>query len=172
MLAQLTKYIVAADDEILLVHISKEMEPQHHLIRKEEGVLHFMKTNQMKNKVIKLEVRDTDYPTIEASLQKVLNSSGIRMILVTNSRVSSVARFLEVNKMNDISLLGFDYLPNNIEYLEKGIIDFLICHKPISQGYLSVMSLFHLIEHNKLSTKINYMPIDIISKENYQYYEN
>lgn len=172
MLAQMSKYLVHADEEILLVHISKEMERQHHLLRKEEGILHYMQTHKMKHKLHKVQIRDTDYQTIQKSLQKVLSTREIRLIVVTNSRVSSVACFLEEYKREDIYLLGFDYLPDNIAYLAKGVIDFLICHKPIAQGYQSVMSLFYMLEHNLTPEKMNYMPIDVISKENYRYYEN
>lgn len=172
MLAQMSKYLIQAHEEILVVHISKEMERQHHLLRKEEGILHYMQANKMENKLHKLHIRDTDYRSIETSLHDVLSRNGIRLILVTNSRVSSVARFLEDNKIEDVYLLGFDYLPDNVAYLEKGFIDFLVCHKPIAQGYQSVMSLFYLMEHNLIPKKMNYMPIDVISKENYRYYEN
>jgi len=172
MAAQLIKYLVQPSDEILLVHISKEMEMQHHLLRKEEGVLQYMESKGMRQQLHKLLIRDTDYATIESSLQTALSNTAIRLILVTNSRVSSVARFLEAHNHSDIRLLGFDYLPDNIAYLEKEVIDFLFCHKPIAQGYQAVMSLFHLLENNHIPEKINYMPIDVISKENYPYYEN
>lgn len=172
MAGQLMRYLLRADDEILLVHISKEMETQHHLLRKEEGLLHYMDTHRMHQKLHKVMIRETDYHTIETEMEKVLSHGAIRLVFVTNSRVASVARFMEERKLNDLCLIGFDYLPDNIVYLEKGIVDFLVCHKPIAQGYKSVMSLFRLLESKIIPEKVNHMPIDIISKENYRYYEN
>lgn len=172
MAGQLMRYLLGTYDEILLVHISKEMETQHHLLRKEEGLLHYMDMYGMGQKLHKLMIRDTDYQTIEAEMEKVLSNQAIRLVFVTNSRVASVARYIEERRLNDLCLIGFDYLPDNITYLEKGVVDFLVCHKPIAQGYKSIMSLFRLLESKIVPEKINYMPIDIISKENYRYYEN
>lgn len=172
MAAQLIKYLIKPSEEILLVHISKEMEMQHHLLRKEEGVLHYMEANKMHQRLHKILIRDTDYETIKKILDKELSNPSIRLLFVTNSRVASVARVLEEKKCENILLLGFDYLPDNINYLKKGVIDFLFCHKPIAQGFLSVMSLFYLLEHNKIPQRVNHMSIDVISKENYCYYEN
>ncbi|SUJ30578.1 Maltose operon transcriptional repressor [Sphingobacterium spiritivorum] len=172
MSAQLINYISNPADEILLVHISREMEMQHHLLRKEEGLLQYMQDNGMKQKLHKLIIRDTAYSAIEQALTEQLKDTTIKVLFVTNSRVASVARFIEEQQIAGICLIGFDYLPDNIAYLEKGIIDFLLCHKPIAQGYKSVMSLFQLLEAQQEPQKINYMPIDIISKENYRYYEN
>jgi LacI family transcriptional regulator len=63
-------------------------------------------------------------------------------------------------------------LPQNIEYLKKNTIDFLICQKPQEQGYKGIMALYNKMVHGQNPQAINFMPIDIISRENYLFYQN
>ncbi len=170
--AQLATLILNKKDEFLILHISKEMELNHHLLIKERGFKSFLKENRVTNKLHELIIRDTEYQKIENELDRFFSHIRPRVLFVTNSRVSSVAKYLEANDLNDICLIGFDYLPENIAFMKKGVIDFLICHKPIEQGYKSLLALFDKIVKNKIPPQTNYMPIDIICKENYEYYEN
>ena len=55
-------------------------------------------------------------------------------------------------------------------YLQEDKIDFLINQNPNDQGYLGVMSIFkHLILKEKVE-QIQYLPLDIVVKENVKYY--
>ena len=56
--------------------------------------------------------------------------------------------------------------------LESNVIDFLICHRPDNQGYRGMMALYQTLVVNAPVTKQNYMPIDIVTKENYEFYQN
>ena len=91
---------------------------------------------------------------------------------MTNSRVSSVARFLEEHEIHDVKVIGYDFLEENITYLKKGVIDFLICQKPQEQGYKGLMSIYQFLLGSSPIEDKEYMPIDIITKENYIYYKN
>jgi LacI family transcriptional regulator len=77
-----------------------------------------------------------------------------------------------MNQIKNVILIGYDLLDENIEYLEKGIIQILICQKPEEQGYKSVFSLYNHLFLKKPVDKLNYSPIDIILKENIEYYKN
>jgi LacI family transcriptional regulator len=68
-------------------------------------------------------------------------------------------------------LIGFDFLNENVRYLQNGIIDFLVCHKPKEQAYRGIHTLFqHLVSDVNIE-KVNLMPIDIITKENARFYK-
>jgi LacI family transcriptional regulator len=159
--------------KVLLVNISKEIDNQHHLIRKEEGFRSYFGKNSGKKDIIKIDIRKTDYESIKKELAKVLaKEKEIKAIFVTNSRVSYVAHYLEEARITDKLLIGFDYLKENLEYLKKEIIDFLICQKPQEQGYRGIMGLYnHIVMHSPIE-KEYFMPIDIITKENFAYYRN
>jgi LacI family transcriptional regulator len=85
--------------------------------------------------------------------------------------VSIVARYLQ--KLNKKTILiGYDFLEENIDLLNEGSIDFLICQKPGEQAYKGIMTLYkHLVMALPVE-EIVFMPIDIITKENYSYYRN
>lgn len=161
-----------SNSEFLIIHISKEMEDNHHLIRKEEGLRAYFQDNDLESDLEVLHIKDTNIDHIGEILSDFLKTNTVKIWLVTNSRVSSVAKFIHNNKIDDVKLIGFDFLPENVSYLKTGIIDFLICHKPIEQGFNAVMALFQKKVLHKSIEKINFMPIDIICKENYMYYEN
>lgn len=171
--AHLLSYGTAVQDKILVVNISKEIDNHHHLLRKEEGFRTYFKDYQRPNEIVKIDIRQTDYPGVEQQLAEVFSQHpDIRVIFTTNSRVSSVARFLEHIGRGDLLLAGFDFLKENIVYLKQGIIDFLICQKPEEQAYRGIMALYqHLVLSSPLE-KVHYMPIDIITKENYAFYSN
>ncbi|TDO23886.1 LacI family DNA-binding transcriptional regulator [Pedobacter duraquae] len=172
--AHIMNYLVKADDKVLIINISKEIESYHHLLRKEEGFISYFKNNKKHVQIIKTDITpNTDYLTVAAKLtEKLAEHSDVKAIFVTNSRVFSVAQFLAKTSQEHIFLVGYDFLTESIEHLEAGVIDFLICQKPQEQGYKGIMALY---QHLVLNTEIEptyYMPIDIITKENYKSYRN
>ena len=169
--AHLISYLVG-EGKILVVNISKELK--NNLIRrKEEGFNAFFRDKNISNDIIRNDIRKTDYFSVEKILLKSLNAhNDIKVIYVTNSRVFAVARFLEKVGRTDILLIGYDFLEENIEYLKKQVIDFLICQKPREQTYLGLMALYQHLVFDSFAEKVHFMPIDIITKENYLFYNN
>jgi LacI family transcriptional regulator len=170
--AHLINYLIHKEDKILLVNISKEIELDHHILRKEEGFMaYFNKIN--KKTIVKLNIRQTDYASVKKQLsESLVKHPDIKLIFVTNSRVSKVAQYLESIDRKDILLIGYDLLKNNIEYLKKDIIDFLVCEKPQEQAYRGIRTLYQYLVFNLKAEKEYFMPIDIIHKENYEFYRN
>lgn len=171
--AHLLSYGVKDDAKILVVNISREIDHHHHLLRKEEGFRKYFEEHLRQNSIIKIDVLQTEHEAIQNSLVKVFEKHpDIQAIFTTNSRVGAVGHFVEAYNKTNILLIGYDYLQENIDLLKRETIDFLICQKPEEQGYRGIMSLYH---HLVLSAEIEknyYMPIDIITKENYSFYTN
>jgi LacI family transcriptional regulator len=170
--AQLVNYLIKDNDEVLVINISKGINNQHHLLRKEEGFRAYFNDNKKKNTIIKADISETDYTSVKEKLSEVLKEHQVKAIFVTNSRVFYVAQFLEEARINDIILVGYDFIQKNIEYLENNRIDFLICQRPQEQGYRGIMELYNTLVHSAVGDKIYFMPIDIITKENYKFYRN
>lgn len=169
----LLRYIVPPASPLLLINISKEIDTHHHLLRKEEGVREYLSEHELAHVLHRLDVRSTDYTDIAKALDQFFSlQQDIAAVFVTNSRVSAVARYLEENGLGHLVLIGFDFLPQNIEYLKTNVIDFLICQKPYEQGYKGIMALHQHLIYQVDPRKINFMPIDIISRENYMFYTN
>ena len=170
----LAGYSKSRTEKVLVVNIVKEIDnQQHHVVRKEEGFRTYFKDKKINAEIVELNIHQTDYQAVEKSLTEVLQQHpDINAIFVTNSRVFSVARFLEKKGLKDILLIGYDYIEENIQYLRSGRINFLICQKPEEQGYRGVMALYHHLILKIPIASIDYMPIDIITQENYEFYKN
>ncbi|TKC63732.1 LacI family DNA-binding transcriptional regulator [Pedobacter hiemivivus] len=172
--AHMVNYLVKEGDKILIVNISKEIDSYHHLSRKEEGFRAYFKAHEKQVRIVKTDITpDTDYLSVAKRLTEVLSEhTDVKAIFVTNSRVFSVAQFLEKTNQEHVFLVGYDFLPQSIEHLKKGVIDFLICQKPQEQGYKGIMALYQNLVLNGEIEPTYYMPIDIITKENYKSYRN
>ncbi len=159
--------------EILVVNIAREIDNQHHLARKEAGFRSFFEERKPGHEIIEVNINNTDYDAVGKKLTATFKRHpGITTVFVTNSRVFLVARFIEKKGLKNIRLIGYDYIAENIQCLKEGKIDFLICQKPEEQGYRGVMSLYrHLVLKIPVAT-IDHMPIDIITRENYEFYRN
>lgn len=170
--AHLVSYLIEKGEKILLVNISREIDNHHHLLKKEEGFRAYFDKHKPADKIIKIDIRNTDSKSIEKFLSSAFTDhEDIRVVFVTNSRVSKVAHFIEsINK--EVILIGYDFLKENIEYMDKGIIDFLVCQKPKQQGYTGLISLYQHLAFSSTVEKIYFMPIDILTKENSAFYRN
>ena len=66
--------------------------------------------------------------------------------------------------------MGYDMVEKNAQCLRKGSISFLIAQHAYMQGYHCVDSLFKAIVLHKKVDPTNYMPIELLSKENVDFY--
>jgi LacI family transcriptional regulator len=170
--ARLLTYRLKENHKVLVVNISKEID-NYNYPQIEEGFRAYFKDHNLPGEIIRIDIKDTDGLSVARELTHVLHKhNGIEAIFVTNSRVFSVASFLEKSKRTDISLIGYDFLKENIDFLKKGLIDFLICHKPEEQGYRGLMALYQTLVLGAPVDKVHFMPIDIITKENQAFYQN
>lgn len=70
----------------------------------------------------------------------------------------------------DFSLVGYDMLDRNVECLKKKGINFIIAQHPWRQGYNCIKTLFNHLVLKQEIVRDNYMPIELISADNYTYY--
>lgn len=170
--AKLLTYRLKENHKVLVVNISKEIFNYNNL-QIEEGFRAYFNDHNQSCEVIRIDIKDTDSLSVAKDLTRVLyEHEDIEAIFVTNSRVFAVASFLEKSNRTDISLIGYDFLKENIRFLNMGTIDFLICHKPEEQGYRGLMSLYQRLVLGAPVEKVHFMPIDIITKENHAFYQN
>lgn len=170
--AHLMRYLLKKDEAVLLINISYEIDNQHHLLRKEEGFRNYFTEKGLENPILKVDIRQTDYPNVGNAISDVLKDKSIGAIFVTNSRVSTVAKYLSESQDSCRILVGFDFTKENVALIKAGKIDFLICQKPREQAYMGIIALYQFVVHSKSCQKNNYMPIDIITRENCDYYIN
>jgi len=173
--ARLMNYSLTKENgHIYIVKLLNHSASVYHLSLREKGFLsYFEQAAEQQIKIHSIDVDISSPLNLTKSLDAIFGSdrkpSGL---FIPNSRVYLVARYLVKHNINNVILVGYDLLKENIEYLEKGTIQFLICQKPEDQGYKSVFSLFNHLFLKKPVDMLNYSPIDIIMKENIEYYKN
>jgi len=171
--AKLMDYGLRQGSEILVVSIFSFLKNNNHILNRKKGFIQYFDNKKERNFILhSLEINSLDVGDIYSELRDTINiHPEIKGIFVTNSRVFHVARFIESEKLSNINLIGYDLTDENIPYLEKGIISFLINQKPIEQAYRAVIALFNKIVLKKEVPEEILLPIDIVMKENLKYYE-
>ncbi len=158
-------------DNILIINLLANHNNINHLSIRSEGFRSFFAKKDKMGSLIEMNIHDLNAIDINKKLQHVFNDlSQIKGIFVTGSRVHIIAKFLKDQAIDqDIVLVGYDLLAKNIDFLKNDTIDYLISQNPIEQGYQSVMKIFQSAILQEKPDKINYLPIDIIIKENLKY---
>lgn len=94
----------------------------------------------------------------------------IKCGLTFNSQAGVFGEYIEQRKLSNFRLLGYDLLERNVKCLKNGSIRFLIAQQPIAQGYNSIDGLCQHLIFKKEVKQLNYMPIDLLTADNVDYY--
>jgi len=164
--AKLMEFSCASKGTIVIVNIGTVHENIHHTREREKG----FKTYFLNNPDIQINVLNISSGKLNNmdSMLKIPDTD-ISGIFATSS-AHIIANYLNHKRKGQITLIGYDLTNDNIAFLEEGIIDFLICQKPREQAFRGIYALFHHIVFEKQIRKNNLMPLDIITKENYNDY--
>jgi LacI family transcriptional regulator len=170
--AKLLDYGIKEESTILLIHITKELENAYHLLQREKGFLDYFKSrNETKHKILRIEATDRKDEINEKLGNLGINTDSIDAVFVTNSKVHLAANWFSRLSTSPI-IIGYDLIKKNVDLLRLGKIDFLLCQKPESQGYAATNLLFdHIVRKEKVKSQ-NYTSIDIITRENIDYFSS
>lgn len=157
--------------KILIVHFKDAMDSEKIIDTKVKGVVDFLKEMNSGVSIEKLVITEFNEEHIKEIVDKaLLEHPEVKGVFIPNSKTGLIARYFNNRQGNNISLIGYDHLNENCDYIEKGVIDFLICQKPEWQGYKAIYKLFkHLVLKKNVAQKV-IVPLDIITKKNYKYY--
>ncbi len=89
-----------------------------------------------------------------------------------NSKAYIIGEYLQKHAMSDFNLMGYDLLQRNVECLKQGSIFFLIAQQPTLQGFNGIKTLCDYLILKKEVARENFMPIDLLTKENIEFYYN
>jgi LacI family transcriptional regulator len=164
---------VLREGNILTIHFAREMDNQNHLVQREKGFYDWFSKNSGDNhKLFTTEVSDTNDTKWMEQIHQTIIKKNIRGVFVTNSKVYFTGRLIEKYGLHYLKVIGHDLLKENIEYLKKDIVHFLICQRPEEQGYSAINKLFRHVIQKRETTNENYTSIDIIIKENVDFYKD
>lgn len=169
---QLIDLITPEKSDIMVVTIAKNIRNVYHLIHRTEGFIDYMnKSGKNKGKKIIINIPDPSFEAVTKTLDNAFSENhGIGSVFITGSRTYLIALYLEAKGMHSISLIGYDLLDANVKYLRSGLTSFLIGQRPEEQTYKGIKKLFEFLSLHKVPEKIEYLPIDIVTSENVDFF--
>lgn len=155
-----------------ILHIYEDIHNSVHLSQKENGFIdYFKEKNDPNYKAIGVDFSHPEEPSLEKDLSELLSDKSIKGLLVTTSKgLHMAASYLEKHQRRDIRLVGYDLLQENIKYLKKGIINFLIHQSPKKQTALGISHLVNHILFKKEIPETDLFPLEVITKQNLKTY--
>jgi len=158
--------------DVLIVNLSARKDNYAHLVNREKGFRAYFEDNRDRvDRLVSIDLNGVSEPVLEEKLNKAFERYNIGGVFVSNSRVYKVAEYLERHGEINTRLVGFDLMPESVHHLKKGSIDFLLSQQPEVQASRGLSALFNLVAFNIVPERNQYMPIDIITKENLEYYK-
>ena len=142
---------------------------------REQGFKEYLKNNGFKGQIYYLEIDSEQSKDVTNELKSILNNTNNNLgAIVFNSRIYELVELFESIACGDkkINLIGYDSIEKNVEALKNDQVLFLISQRSTQQGYDAIKSLSNHLLFSKTINKINFMPIDILMKENIEYYKN
>ena len=94
----------------------------------------------------------------------------IHHCITLNSKAHIVGEYLLRNNIRNIQIMGYDMVAKNAKCLKEGSISFLIAQHGYQQGFNCVDTLFKAVVLKEKVQPVNYMPIELLTKENMEFY--
>jgi len=172
--AKLLSLMTSPDSQLGILHMEKEFEKSYHMIQKQKGFLAYFQKGGHQDKDIVVDHLDlslSDKSVLVKSISNFLiKNKRLKGIFVTTSRMHFLVEVLNKLERSDIVLVGYDLIKENIDALSKYDQLVLINQNPERQAFQGIMSLFEHLFNKKEISKSQYLPMDIITKENISAY--
>lgn len=170
--AKLISYGMEQRRDVAIVNMSARNDHYAHIVNREKGFRSYYEDHSDRlNHLITIDLNGVEDHKFDQKLNETFDMYDISGLFVTNSRVYKVAEFLANRGSMNVRLVGYDLLPESIEYLKRDYIDFLISQKPEEQAFKGLSTLFNLVAFNREPEERQLLPIDIITRENLPYYK-
>lgn len=141
--------------------------------RREIGFRQYMKEHHPDCSILELNFRAEDHTGNTQMLDDFFRvHPEVKNGITFNSKAYLIGEYLKLRAKKDFHLIGYDLLERNVACLKEGDISFLIAQQPELQGFNSIKTLCDHLIFKKEVTCINYMPIDLLTKETIDYYRN
>jgi LacI family transcriptional regulator len=159
---------------LTVLHINEDLGNSVHLAEKEKGFREYFDARKGHGFDIQtLNVDDASLPVGQEQISQMLSDPKLHGIFVSTSKGTYlVASFLEKYARKGVTLIGYDMLQENIRYMKKGIVNFLINQNPRRQAFLGINHLVGNLILKKDAPEKDLLPLEIISPENLESYLN
>ena len=149
------------------------LHDDYHISKRQQGFEDYVKKNSNTSIKVYGARRSEDRETFQQVLEQIFfENADLQGIYVTTALTYHVAEYLQNhNAIQKIRVVGHDLTDENVKYLKKGLIHFLIGQRPELQGYQGIYALYrHIVTQEPIQHNIM-MPLDIITQANIDYYQ-
>jgi LacI family transcriptional regulator len=169
---------------LLIAHIGEDIANSLHVTQKEKGFRDYFaqvtagqaatysSQPEKHYTILSIDLPESSDPAFARQFTQLLDEEQAQLkgIFVSTSKAYEIAPYLRAYHREDIRLVGYDLLEKNIHFLNENVIDFIINQNPKKQGYRGIYALADQLVFKKEVQPVKYLPLDIITKENLQYY--
>ncbi|MCI6500741.1 MAG: substrate-binding domain-containing protein [Prevotella sp.] len=171
--AKILMLVAFNEKEIMLMKLTKNGKVlSKQQANREVGFRHYMLDHFPTIKITELDLPiDGTKKAFNLILENFFTTHpDIHHCITLCSKAHIVGEFLLRTNRRDIQIMGYDMVGKNAECLRQGSISFLIAQHAYQQGYACIDSLFMAIVLKKKVSPVNYMPIELLTKENVEFY--
>jgi LacI family transcriptional regulator len=139
---------------------------------REVGFRHYMKDHFPSVQIVELDLPlEADRSEYDAMIESFFNKHPeVHHCITMCSKAHIIGDFLLRTNRKNVQIMGYDMVGKNANCLRQGSISFLIAQHAFMQGYNCVDTLFKAIVLKQKVDPINYMPIELLTKENVDFY--
>ena len=171
--ARMLMLIAQNEETIMLMKQTKDGKmASRQQENREVGFRQYMDENFPNIKILEVNLPlDEERKRYDHILEKFFSEHPeVHHCVTFNSKAHIVGKFLLKTHRHNVQIMGYDVVHKNADCLREGSISFLIAQHAYQQGYFSIDSLFRAIVLKKKVEPVNYMPIDLLTKENIDFY--
>jgi len=159
--------------QIIVGRTQRKGSVSNQTVIRHKGFVQYIQDHNLSDhlEIIPVEFHNEDEEANREILRQVFSThTNIKGAITFNSKVYRLAMHLEALNHTNIRLIGYDLLQQNVTYLQQGVINYLIAQRPDKQAYYTVRDMCKELIFRQEIKKINYVPIDILLKENIEDY--
>jgi LacI family transcriptional regulator len=161
--------LILTEGQIAIIHIDESLKNAVHMQEKEKGFRNYFDEKKLSN--FSLMTLKLKYSNIDTKFPAFLDENpNLRGIFITTSKAYQIASILSSQKNKKIALIGYDLIEKNVNFLNQGLVHFLIHQNQKRQAYLGVSTLVEHFLFRKEIPETILLPIDIINVENASFY--
>lgn len=94
----------------------------------------------------------------------------VKGAVALNSRGNVISDYLGSHRAEGVKIVCIDLTDANARALRSGRIEFVVGQRPGQQGSMAVKALMQFLVYGQPSRRENYLPLDILTRENVDYY--
>lgn len=142
---------------------------------REEGFRRYMKENSPQSNILTVNLYAYDQQGTHEILRTFFaEHPEVITGLSFNSSIHLISDFLRMEQPDHahVTLLGYEATLRNVECIKNGSCDFLIAQHPHDQGLNCFRSMFNSCVLHIAQKPLHYVSIELLTKENIDYYKD